>query len=115
MPKGKRVDRDEVLRLFRECKTLDEIAVLVGASKYTVSNIVHEMMSQTERAEINAKVRKKVNADYYRTSPHVAQDAPLPSTWAGAFRALALWCRDNGCDGAWQYARKVAMGKGMRL
>lgn len=115
MPKGKRVDKDEVLRLFRECKTLDEIAALVGASKNTVGNVVREKLPQAERAAIAAKVRKRVNENYFNSDPQAAQDAPIPLTWAGAFRALATWCRENGCDEAWQHACAIAESKGMRL
>lgn len=111
----KKIDEDAVVRLYRECRTLDEIVAITGASKSAAAKIVRDRVPKAERNEINAKVRRRVNAEYYRADPQVAQDASVPDTWAGAFRALATWCRDNGHEAAWQYAREMAKAKGVRL
>lgn len=115
MGAGRPFDADEAVRLYRELNPIADVAAVLNASKYAVNKAINERVPKAERNEIRRQIRVRVNERYHRADPAVANDGPVPATWAGAFRELACWCRKNGYEQAWERAREMAAAKGVRL
>lgn len=105
----------KIVELYRQGRTQMDIANALGLKQWRVGTVIRERVTQAERSKINGRTRRKRNEEFHRANPSTALDEPVVMTWAGAFRSLAEWCRDNGQEEAWAHAQEIAAERGMTL
>ena len=125
----RKVPPDEAVRLFREGMSINQIAARFGCTASAVSLCIRKLVPADERGRILARTRGRPNRTGGSDATHPSADSggappdrrdgePGPgegeiATWAGAFRALATYCRRQGHDDAWEYAEAIARRKDM--